>query len=158
MQVLDADGAAVGISQDGDDLPQSGSLGASEMPGVEHAVQVGLGKAELLELELGVARGVVSQRVEPGDHVSLIPVVVDQAGHLGLVARLVRGHAIAGAHGHLESLKEHLPFLAQGGRIVPPLLVKGLHELGIRDHGRRTGGTRGLGGGRQGLASFDMFR
>lgn len=89
VQVFDADRTAVGISQDGDDFPQFGPLGTSEMTGVEHPIQIRFGETEFLELELGVARTVVPQGVELGNDVSLVPVVVDQTGHLGLGARLV---------------------------------------------------------------------
>ena len=91
VHVLDADGAAVGVAQDAEDVRSFMNRRPSppKEPVGELAVEVPQGQAVRLDLEVGVAALLVLQRVGVGHHVAAHAVGVDQLEDPGLLADLV---------------------------------------------------------------------
>ena len=90
VHVLDADGAAVRVAQDAEDVAQLHEPAlAAEGAGGELAVEVPQRQAVRLDLEVGVAALLVLQRVGVGHHVAAHPVGVDQLEDPGLLADVV---------------------------------------------------------------------
>ena len=91
VHVLDADGAAVGVAQDAEDVAQlhEAAALAAERAGGELAVEVPQRQAVRLDLEVGVAALLVLQRVGVGHDVAAHAVGVDQLEDPGLLADLV---------------------------------------------------------------------
>ena len=78
MHVLDADGAAVGVAQDAQDLAQLEEGLAAEAAGGEEAVQVPQGQTMAGDVEIVVTTLFVLQRVGVGHEVAAHPVGVDE--------------------------------------------------------------------------------
>ena len=79
VHVLDADGAAVGVAQEVQDVAEGMAVAPADAVGEELAVEVPDGEAVGGRVELGVhARLLGRQRVEVGDEVAPHPVHVDQ--------------------------------------------------------------------------------
>ncbi len=91
VHVLDADGAAVGVAQDAEDVAQlhEPAALAAERAGGELAVEVPQRQAVRLDLEVGVAALLVLERVGVGHDVAAHAVGVDQLEDPGLLADLV---------------------------------------------------------------------
>ncbi len=96
VHVLDADGAAVRVAQDAEDLAQRGDRLAAEAAGGELAVEVPQGQAVADDVEVGVAALAVLQRVGVGHQVAAHPVGVDELLHPGGLVDvvLVRGRDV----------------------------------------------------------------
>ena len=83
VHVLDADGAAVGPAQAGEDLAQRHlALAAGEVAGREGLVEIRVGEAEMLDLQLRRRRLEEPERVQIGEEVAADAVRVDQLGDL----------------------------------------------------------------------------
>ena len=100
VHVLDAQGPAVGVAEDVEDLVQGGHVLAGQSVGDEVAGQVPDGQSVVQRVELGVELGRLGvQRIEVGDEVATDPVHVDEGLHVhlldqaevGAVALVVRG-------------------------------------------------------------------
>ena len=79
VHVLDAQGPAVGVAQDVEDLVQGGHVLAGQAVGHEVAGQVPDGQAVVERVELGVELGRLGvERVEVGDEMAPDPVHVDE--------------------------------------------------------------------------------
>ena len=111
VQVLHADVAAVGVAQDLQDLAQGDPLRAAEVAGVENHVEVLGAEVEGLQLELGVSCRALLDGVGPRDQVADAPIGEDQAGHPRLGGGALAGHAVARAHGEVETREEETPLL-----------------------------------------------
>ena len=83
VHVLHADGAAVGVTQHAEDLPQLHPRLAAEAAGGELALQVPQGQPVLVDVQVGVLALAVLQRVGVGHQVAADPVGVDQLVHAG---------------------------------------------------------------------------
>src|SRR5205823_10876742 len=79
VQVLDADGAAVGLAEGVEQLAQGGARQADEVAGVEGAVEIAFVEAELGEVQQRVAGALLAERVEVGQEVAEVAVGVDEA-------------------------------------------------------------------------------
>ena len=83
VHVLDADGAAVGPLEVGEDLAQGHlALAGGEVAGGERLVELLFGEAEVLDLELGRGRLEQPERVEIREEVAADAVGVDQLSDL----------------------------------------------------------------------------
>src|SRR5690606_16347235 len=91
VHVLDADGAAVRVAQDPQDVPQRQAGGAGEAAGGEGAVQVPQGQAVVGDVEVGVTALAVGQRVGVGHEVAARAVGVDALGDPCRLAHLRLG-------------------------------------------------------------------
>ncbi len=90
VHVLEADGAGVGVAQDAEDLAQLHEpLAVAERSGGELAVEVPQRQAVARGVEIGVAAGVVLERVGVGHQVTADPERVDELEHAGLLVHLV---------------------------------------------------------------------
>ena len=89
VHVLDADGAAVGVPQHAQDLPQLHPRLAAEPAGGELAVQVPQGQPVLVDVQVGVLALLVLQRVGVGHQVAADPVGVDELVHPGGLRQVV---------------------------------------------------------------------
>ena len=89
VHVLDADGPAVGLAQDLQDLPQGGPVLAGEPVGDELAVEVPQGEAVGRRIEVAVGRALGVQGVEVAHQVAAHPVGVDELQHPGLLLHLL---------------------------------------------------------------------
>ena len=79
VHVLDAEGAAVGVAEHGEDLVEGGQLLAGQAVGHERPGQVPDGEAVVERVELGMEVDRLGvERVEVGDEVAPDPVHVDQ--------------------------------------------------------------------------------
>ena len=86
VHVLDAQGAAVGVAQDVEDLVEGGHVAPGQAVGDELARQVPDGEPVGERVELGVdVRGLGIERVQVGDQVAAHPVHVDQRLHVDLL-------------------------------------------------------------------------
>ncbi len=86
MAVLDARRAAVGLTQDRQDLFQGRLVASRETVDHEGALQVPHGEAVVRQVEFGVqGRRLAVQRIEVGVQVSAHPVHVDQFLHANLL-------------------------------------------------------------------------
>ena len=90
VHVLDADGAAVGVAQDAEDLAHlHQALAAGEAAGGELAVEVPQRQPVGLDVEVVVAALAVLQRVGVGHQVAADPIGVDHLHDPGLLGDLV---------------------------------------------------------------------
>ena len=106
VHVLDADGVAVGVAQDLQDLAQGRLVPAREAARDELAVEVPQGEAVGRGVEVAVGRALAVQGVEVGHQVAAHAVVVDEGQDLGLLLDLLaaaRGAAQAGRRVHLPA-------------------------------------------------------
>jgi hypothetical protein len=97
VHVLHADGAAVGVAQDAEDLAQLEEGLATEAAGGEVPVEVPQGQAVAGDVEVGVAALLVLQRVGVGHEVAAHAVGVDElldAGDLVDVVVVGRGDVL----------------------------------------------------------------
>ncbi len=83
VHVLDAGGAAVGVTQDAEDLAQLEEGRAAEATGREGAVEVPEGQAVRRDVEVVVATLLVLERVGVGHEVAAHAVGVDELLHAG---------------------------------------------------------------------------
>ena len=83
VHVLDADGAAVGPAEAGEDLAQRHlALADGEVAGGEGLVEIRFGEAEMLDVQLRRRRLKEPERVQIGEEVTADAVRVDQLGDL----------------------------------------------------------------------------
>ena len=79
VHVFDADRAAVGRSQDRDDLAQGGALATEQVVDEDLTVEIGLGKTVAVVVELGVGPAFFeAERVEIGFEMTAHSVGADQ--------------------------------------------------------------------------------
>ena len=157
--VLDTDVAAIGGAERGDDLTELHLAAAEVGADIEAGVEVGFGKVELGQRELGVGGGRRAERIEMSLEVTDAAISVDQVMDIGLLqavddGRGGSGRALGGdgtgkgggrggagaAQG--EALEEGAPSRVDRVGILQPGLVGRLDDGGI--------GMRGKGGGRGG--------
>ena len=92
VHVLDAEGPAVGVAEDVEDLVERGGVLAGEPVGDELARQVPDGQSVVERVELGVELGRLGvERVEVGDQVAADPVHVDEGLHVDLLDQPAAG-------------------------------------------------------------------
>ena len=93
VHVLDAGGAAIGVPQAGQDLPQGHHLGPFDSPGGELAIEVPDGEAVEERIELGdtVSGRVLTERIEVGDQMAAYPEGIDQPKDVRLLLGPVAG-------------------------------------------------------------------
>ena len=89
VHVLGADGAAVGVAQDAEDLAQPQDRLAAEAAGREVALEVPQGQAVAGDVEVGVAALAVLQRVGVGHEVAAHAVGVDELLDAGRLVDVV---------------------------------------------------------------------
>ena len=151
---LDADRAGVGLAQDLHDLAQGGLLQAQHVVEVELAVEVGVGEAVALVVELGVVvvAPCQAQRVEVGQQVAAHTVGADQHDDPQVLAEQRLGGRVVETGGRHVEVRRRRPQLARAGcqRGAGPLEqhpVLGLErvEVGAPARLRPTPGRRGSG-------------
>ena len=172
MHVLDADGPAVGLAQGGEQLAQRGPRQAEERAGVEGAVEVGLGQAELGTVPgSGCVGRRLAERVEVGEEVAEVAVGVDEADDAELGGGV--GGRGRGTFGQLEALEEGPPQVVHRGRVGLPALIGVVNRVQVpagrkrRVHGegrlrrrsvRPVIVSRPPGRGKQGKTAVDLVR
>ena len=137
VHVLDADGAAVGVAQHAEDVPQLHDRLAAEAAGRELAVEVPQRQAVRRDVEVGVPALLVLQRVGVGHEVAAHPVGVDELLHPGgLVDLVVVGdgdvaHPADRLVGHPQRVEDPVveAVLAEQLAVHDPQEVAGLRAL-----------------------------
>ena len=76
MHVLDADGPAVRLAQRLEQVAQGDAAKAEERGGIDGAIEVGVGEAELGELEEGMRGAPLAEGVEVGEEMADVPVAM----------------------------------------------------------------------------------
>ncbi len=148
VHVFDADVAAVGVLKDGEDLAQGELAAARQGPGVEDAVEIGLGEVEVLQGELGHLGLVEAEGIEGGEAVAEHPVGEEEIIEAGLLqpdgggagvgdgsGAALGGFAVGlarlGLEAELEALEEGAPGGVDRIGVELPLFVVVLEEGGV---------------------------
>ena len=136
VHVLDADRAAIGLAQGGQQLPERCLRRADERAGIERTVEIGRIESELLQLEQRMGRARLAQGIEMGDEMPQVAIGIDQEDDARLPPGIQRRRGQA-VDAELEALEEEPPAFIDGSRVLLPLVVGLLDGIQVPARRRR---------------------